>query len=267
MTSAEALQKRNQVQGQLDAVNNSFSQTDAGRYFTERLNNFAPLSQEQRGLQTQANDVLPNDIATYTEARKANPYGSASTLNMLKSIMNKQNNIRGLANTVGDSIQYGQGRVGDIAGSALGMLNEQRRGIQSNFDAANQEYQTIQQREFQAAEAERERQFQAKQAALARSAAAASSFRPPTLNFGNTSKNIPSITGSILDTLGQNQGQALSAEELNRLFNPNSTQPQQSPTSDSFTNRIQQGLQTGYNTFNNQFINPATSSILKLFGR
>lgn len=159
-SAQDFLNKRNQIQQQLDSVNTPFSQTDAGRYFTERLNNFQPLVAEEQSLRAQANQVLPQDIRQYTEARANNPYGNPSSLRMLESTFAKQNNLRGLANTVQGSIQYGQGRVGDLANSALGLLADQRRGLESQYNTANQDYQTASDREFQASEAEKQRAFQ-----------------------------------------------------------------------------------------------------------
>jgi hypothetical protein len=153
-TAQELLQKRNEIQTQLQQASAPTSANEALRYLSTSVNNFQPLQEERRSLLNQANDVLPAQIQQYTQNRSSDQMGSASPLAQLRSILGTQSRLRETSNLVGDQINQANGRLSSIANDSLGILKQNQDNLQRQFSIANSDYE----RQLQAEEQERQRQ-------------------------------------------------------------------------------------------------------------
>jgi hypothetical protein len=160
-TAQELLQKRNEIQTQLQQASAPTSANEALRYLSTSVNNFQPLQEERRSLLNQANDVLPAQIQQYTQNRSSDQMGSASPLAQLRSILGTQSRLRETSNLVGDQINQANGRLSSIANDSLGILKQNQDNLQRQFSIANSDYE----RQLQAEEQERQRQAAARAAA------------------------------------------------------------------------------------------------------
>lgn len=235
----DLLNQRNAARDQMNQGLTGVTQNDAIRYLNDRVDSFQPLQQERRAMQAQAGNILPQQIQQYTADRQANPNQGPSALAALSQIMGNQNRTRATSDLLGDIIDTGKGRLGNIANDALSMLGQEQNRLKNAFDVSNQDYSRAydtdlqdrrlkEQQAYQSQEAQKQRDFQAAQANAARRAAgggggggrggAGGVGRNPQLDallrqYGQGGKGVASGDGpiTVTDTRGGNAGQASQA--------------------------------------------------------
>jgi hypothetical protein len=262
---SDLMKMRESQQAELNRVSSPLSQSEAMGYVSGKLDNFRPLVEERRALETQANQILPEQITQYTGQRSL---GGQSPLSALNTILKNRYNALGSSNVVGDVITNAQGRLGDIVNSGLQMRQQDMDRLKYNIGITQNDIQTEQAR----IEADRSR-------AAARAAAQASQFRPPQFNTNQAKQGAVDPTQQALNDLfnAYSGKQALTPEEINKMFGINKNNQPTPPTLLDSLGRImnQQAnlskaqAQSRLNQLAQQF--PAQSqqisNVLKFFGR
>lgn len=104
-----------------------------------RVNAFEPQYQELRGLENQAQAILPAQLDQFNQ--QYGTQGGAGAMTRLSQVFRNIGQAYGTRDVVADVINRMQGNLRGISESALGQYNAARQGLTDKYSMLNQQYQ------------------------------------------------------------------------------------------------------------------------------